>query len=323
MLQPKQGKFKMFNDRTAKFLLLAALVICVGGAFAPNWIVNQFMFGFSRALAILGLMVLWRTGLVSFGHAFYFGLGAYAVAILDSKLGVSDVFLRLMAGAIVAGVAGFLIGFIMRNYRDIFFAMLNTAISMVLFGIVVKTESLGSTDGFAISASTIFGLSPETKYPLFVIITLVGLSAALAVNFYLKTTFGKLTTAIRDNEIRVEYLGFSVAHAIHLKYTISAILAGGAGALMAMSLGQVDPESMINWTVSGELVFVTILSGPGNVIAPFIGSLVFEVLRTYAFELAPQAWQLIMGATFLTIIFFLPGGIWSLIEKLGGKKNAK
>ena len=207
----------MFNDRTAKFLLLAALVICVGGAFAPNWIVNQFMFGFSRALAILGLMVLWRTGLVSFGHAFYFGLGAYAVAILDSKLGVSDVFLRLMAGAIVAGVAGFLIGFIMRNYRDIFFAMLNTAISMVLFGIVVKTESLGSTDGFAISASTIFGLSPETKYPLFVIITLVGLASALAVNFYLKTTFGKLTTAIRDNEIRVEYLGFSVAHAIHLE----------------------------------------------------------------------------------------------------------
>ena len=58
----------MFNDRTAKFLLLAALVICVGGAFAPNWIVNQFMFGFSRALAILGLMVIWRTGLVSFGR---------------------------------------------------------------------------------------------------------------------------------------------------------------------------------------------------------------------------------------------------------------
>ena len=61
----------MFNDRTAKFLLLAGLVLCVGGAFAPNWIVNQFMFGFSRALAILGFMVLWRTGLVSFGHAFY------------------------------------------------------------------------------------------------------------------------------------------------------------------------------------------------------------------------------------------------------------
>ena len=277
----------MLNDKTSKVVLAGGILLIILGAFAPNWIVNQFMFGFARALAVLGLMVLWRTGLVSFGHAFYFGLGAYAVAILDIQFGITDVFLRLLAGALVAGSMGFLVGFIMRNYRDIFFAMLNTAISMVLYGIVVKTESLGSTDGFAISLPTIFGFAPETKYPLFVIITCIGVVAALLVNYYLKTTVGRLTTAIRDNEIRVEYLGFSVAQAIHLKYTISTLLAGGAGALMAVSLGQVDPDSMINWTVSGELVFVTILSGPGNVIAPFIGSLVFEVLRTYAFELAP------------------------------------
>jgi ABC-type branched-subunit amino acid transport system permease subunit len=311
----------MLSDKTSKFVVIGGLALIIIGAFVPNWIVNQFMFGFSRALAILGLMVLWRTGLVSFGHAFYFGLGAYAVAVVDIQFGVTDVLARLLIGAIVSGIAGFLLGFILRNYRDIFFAMLNTAISMVLYGIVVKTESLGSTDGFAISLPTIFGVSPETKYPLFVIITLVGVTAALGVNYYLKSTVGRLSTAIRDNEIRVEYLGYSVAQAIHLKYTLSTILAGGAGALMAMSLGQVDPDSMINWTVSGELVFVTILSGPGNVLAPFIGSLVFEVLRTYAFELAPQAWQLIMGATFLTIIFFLPGGIWSLLEKLWRKNK--
>ncbi|MDA1151523.1 MAG: branched-chain amino acid ABC transporter permease [Proteobacteria bacterium] len=311
----------MLRDNTSKVVLIGGILIILFGAVAPNWIVNQFMFGFSRALAILGLLVLWRTGLVSFGHAFYFGLGAYTVAILDIQLGVTDVFVRLLGGAFLAGLAGFLVGFIMRNYRDIFFAMLNTAISMVLYGIIVKTESLGSTDGFAISLPTIFGVAPETKYPLFVVITSVAIVSALLINFYLKTTIGRLTTPIRDNEIRVEYLGFSVAHAIHLKYTMSAILAGGAGALMAMSLGQVDPDSMINWTVSGELVFITILSGPGNVIAPFIGSLVFEVLRTYAFELAPHLWQLIVGGTFLTIIFFLPGGIWSLISKLGRNKS--
>ena len=311
----------MLRDTTSKVVLFGGLLLILLGAFAPNWIVNQFMFGFSRALAVLGLLVLWRTGLVSFGHAFYFGLGAYAVAIIDIQYGVSDVFLRLLAGAMIAGIAGFAFGFILRNYRDIFFAMLNTAISMVLYGIIVKTESLGSTDGFAISVPTILGFAPETKYPLFVVITTIAIISALAVNYYLKSTVGQLTTAIRDNEIRVEYLGFSVAQAIHLKYTISAVLAGCAGALMANALGQVDPDSMINWTVSGELVFVTILSGPGNVIAPFIGSLVFEVLRTYAFELAPQAWQLIVGATFLTIIFFLPGGIWSLIAKLGRNKS--
>ena len=113
----------MLEDKTSKFVLLGGVLIILVGAFAPNWIVNQLMFGFSRALAIVGLMVLWRTGLVSFGHAFYFGLGAYAVAILDIQLGVTDVFLRLITGALVAGLAGFLLGFILRNYRDIFFAL--------------------------------------------------------------------------------------------------------------------------------------------------------------------------------------------------------
>jgi hypothetical protein len=175
----------MFSDKTAKFLLLAALVICVGGAFAPNWIVNQFMFGFSRALAILGLMVLWRTGLVSFGHAFYFGLGAYAVAILDSKLGVSDVFLRLMAGAVVAGFAGFLIGFIHAKLQRHF--LRNAQHSDIDGALWHCGEKLNPWDRQMASQSLrrpYLGFVPETKYPLFVIITLVGLIAALSVNFY-------------------------------------------------------------------------------------------------------------------------------------------
>jgi ABC-type branched-subunit amino acid transport system permease subunit len=311
----------MAFDRTDIAVLLSCIAVIVSGLFIPDWMINQFMFAFARALAVLGLMVLWRTGLVSFGHAFYFGLGAYAVAIIDNQLGVTDIFLRLIVSIVIAGIAGFLLGYVLRNYRDIFFAMLNTAISMVLYGIIVKTEALGSTDGFAISLPTLFGHSPEDKYPLFVVICIIAAACAIGVNFYLKSTYGKLTTAIRDNEVRVEYLGFSVAHAIHVKYTISACLAGAAGSLMAMSLGQVDPDSMINWTVSGELVFITILSGPGSVLAPFIGSFVFEILRTYAFEWAPQAWQAIVGGTLLTIIFFLPGGIWSLIEKIFGRKS--
>jgi len=92
------------------------------------------------------------------------------------------------------------------------------------------------------------------------------------------------------------------------------------------SLGQVDPDSMVNWNVSGELVFITIMSGSGNILAPFIGAILFEFIRTYAFEWAPQAWQAIVGGTLLAIIFFFPGGIWSVIEKVfnyGKKKNVK
>ena len=186
---------------------------------------------------------------------------------------------------------------------------------------LLKTESLGSTDGFAVSVPTFLGYAPEGKYPLFVLICVVGAISGVAVQYYLNSTLGRLTTAIRDNEVRVEYLGTSVAEAIHAKYIISACLAGAAGSLMAMALGQVDPDSMVNWTASGELVFVTILSGPGSVIAPFIGSVVFELLRTYAFELVPHAWQMIVGGTLLAIILFLPGGVWSVVEKIIRKKS--
>ncbi len=305
----------MSRDRTIPGLTVALAVCAIGGYFIPDWLMNQMMFGFARALAILGLLVLWRTGLVSFGHALYFGLGAYAVALLDINLGISDAFVRLGVAMLVTGGVGTLLGFILRNYRDIFFAMLSLAFSMVLYGILVKTEALGSTDGFTVSPPTFLSAAPEGKYPLFVLICVFGWLAAVLVQGYLRSTLGRLTTAVRDNEIRVEYLGYSVARAIHIKYVMSAVLTGAAGALTAMALGQVDPDSMVNWTASGELVFVTILSGPGSVAAPFIGSLIFELLRTYAFELVPHAWQMIVGGTLLAVIFFLPGGIWSLFAR--------
>ena len=182
-------------------------------------------------------------------------------------------------------------------------------------------EVLGSTDGFSVSQTTIFGWAPEGKYALYCAVIAISIVSICCVQYYLKTSLGHLTTAIRDNELRVEYLGYSVSKAIHVKYVISAALAGAAGGMMAMALGQVDPDSMVNWTISGELVFITIMAGPGNVIAPFIGGVVFEFLRTYAFEWAPHAWQLIVGGTLLAIIFFLPRGIWSIFEKLWRRRE--
>ena len=300
-------------------------VAIVGVAFLPDWLLNQIVISFSRALAVVGLMVLWRTGLVSFGHALYFGMGAYTVALLGKELGVSDVLITLPAAALVSAVVGFGVGFIIRKYREIFFAMLSLAFSMVLYGILVKTEALGSTDGFNVLSPTLLGMSSDnagtTLIGMFLALCLVSWGVAVLVHRYLNSVLGNLTTAIRDNEIRVEYLGYSVSEAIHGKYVMSAALAGLGGGFLAISLGQVDPDSMVNWTVSGELVFVTILSGPGSVAAPFIGSLIFELIRTDAFELMPHAWQLTVGATLLIIIFFLPDGVWSLITRLASKSG--
>jgi len=304
------------ESRTVRWVGLAAIILIIIGALVPTWVMNNVMFGMARGLAVLGLMVLWRTGLISFGHALYFGIGAYAVALADFGLGVSDLFLRLLFAIGASVVVGFLLGFILRRYRSIFFAMLSLAFSMVLYGILAKMESLGSTDGFSVTPPTILGMEFEDKYALFVAIIVICFVSACLVQFYLKSALGYLTTAIRDNEIRVEYLGYSVRRAIHIKYVISAALAGAAGGILASSLGQVDPDSMVNWTVSGELVFVTIMAGAGSVAAPFLGGVVFQFLQTFSLQYFPDYWQFFEGLTLLLIIFFLPGGIWSLIQKL-------
>ena len=271
------------EDKTVRWTVFGAIALAIVGYFAETWIQNNLMFGMARGLAVLGLMVLWRTGLISFGHALYFGVGAYAVALIDRNLGVSDIVIRLVFAGGAGMIVGFFLGFILRRYRGIFFAMLNLAFSMVLYGVLVKMEVLGSTDGFSVSKTTFLGWEPESKESLYILIVGICAIAAIGVQFYLKTSLGALTTAIRDNELRVEYLGYSVRKAIHIKYVISAGLAGLSGGVLAMALGQVDPDSMVNWPVSGELVFITVMAGPGSVIAPFIGGVVFEFLRTYAF----------------------------------------
>ena len=100
-----------------------------------------------------------------------------------------------------------------------------------------------------------------------------------------------------------------------MKYIISGLVAGFGGVVMAFAVGHVDPDSMAYWPISGDFVFITILSGSGNVAAPLIGAMVYELIRSYAFEYAPQVWQLIMGGSLLLIIMFLPDGLWSLTER--------
>lgn len=314
------------RDWTIPALTLGFLVIAAaGGLLLPDWLTDLLVRSFARALAVVGLMVLWRCGLVSFGHALYYGLGAYVVALLGRHYGISEVLVTLPLAALISALLGFAIGFVIRRYREIFFAMLSLAFSMVLYGILVKTEALGSTDGFSVAQPSFLGWTPGNAtaklHAIFLLLCLVSWAVAVGVHRYLRSTLGGLTRAIRDNEIRVEYLGISAEHAIHVKYVMSAALAGLGGGLLAISLGQVDPDSMVNWPVSGELVFVTVLSGPGSVVAPFIGSVIFELIRTYAFLWLPEAWQLIVGVTLLAIIFFLPGGVWSLIARVLGRRE--
>jgi branched-chain amino acid transport system permease protein len=112
-------------------------------------------------------------------------------------------------------------------------------------------------------------------------------------------------------------MGASVRNVIHLHLVLAAILAGAGGALTALAVGHVDPETAY-WTTSGEFVFVAILSGTASVAAPFLGALLLELLRSFAYEHAPNTWQLVVGGTMLAVILFLPEGLWSLFRTRKG-----
>jgi ABC-type branched-subunit amino acid transport system permease subunit len=310
--------------KLAVFVPLALLLAYAATWLLPRWVVYLLLISATKGLVVLGLIVLWRTGLVPFGQALFYATGGYAAALLGRYYGVTDVFLLMSAGLAVSVAMAAIVGLLLARYREIFFAMLSLAFSMIVYGILVKTQALGSTDGISVVRPTFFGYAPQTgleRINALVILTAgVAVTAALLVRAYLSSTLGRLTTGIRDNEIRVEYLGISVRRVVYLKVVLAGALAGVGGVLEALAVGHVAPD-MAYWTTSGGFVFVTILGGAGSVVAPFIGSLIFELIRSFAMEYAPAAWQIILGGALLLTILFLPNGLWSLFQRraTGGK----
>jgi len=314
------------QSRASLFGGLALLIAAaVAAPLLPEWVVSLSTIAFANALVVLGLVVLWRVGLVSFGQALYYCVGAYVVALTGRWIGFTDAIALVLLGGIIAGLVAAGIGFLLARYREIFFAMLSLALSMILYGVLVKTESLGSTDGFSIATPTFLGYAPHGKalgLTLYWLTLAVDAIAALLVGLYFRSVAGALAAPIRDNEIRVEFLGVSVSGIIHTKVVIAGILGGLGGALAAMSIGHVDP-AMAYWTTSGGFVFVTVLAGSGYVAAAFIGSLVFEAVRSFAVDVMPQLWQMTLGSVLLLTILFLPEGLGSLVSRFRRRPAVK
>ena len=307
----------MKRDRTVALLLILFAVLVVAGPWLPQWAMFIMTVAFARGLVVLGLLLLLRAGLVSFGQALFYCLGAYSAGALGRFFGISDIFVEMLVGGAVAALAALVLGFLLARYRGIFFGLLSLALSMILYGLLVKSEALGSTDGFNILPSTLFGVRPGAewvRYAVLVSAAAVALVAALLVHRYLGTPLGRLAPAIKDNEIRVEYMGASARRAVHVKYVIAGALAGVGGALAATAVGHIDPE-MAYWTTSGEFIFIAILAGTGNVIAPFVGALIYGAIHTMAYDLSPNTWQMTLGVALLLLIVFLPNGLWSAFSR--------
>jgi len=313
------------SARTHLVGALLFLLAAAAGPALPDWVTSLATIAFANALVVLGLIVLWRAGLVSFGQALYYCIGAYIVALIGRWIGFTDAFALVLLGGLGAGIVAALVGVLLARYREIFFAMLSLALSMILYGVLVKTESLGSTDGFSVATPTFLGYAPHgvaLGLALYWLTLAVGAISALLIGAYFRSVAGSLAAPIRDNEIRVEFLGVSVTGIIHTKVIIAGVLGGLGGALAALTIGHVDPN-MAYWTTSGGFVFVTILAGAGSVAAAFVGSLAFEALRSLAVDVMPGLWQMTLGSVLLLTILFLPDGLGSLAKRVRRRAEAK
>ncbi|MGC2517488.1 MAG: branched-chain amino acid ABC transporter permease [Burkholderiales bacterium] len=305
------------TDRTDRILAIIAVLLLAGAPFMPQWLAFSVTLALARGLVVLGLVLLMRSGLVSFGQGLYYCLGAYSAALLERAAGTNDAALMLLVAVLVPAGIALVLGFLLASYRGIFFAMLSMAFSMIVFGLLIKTSALGSSDGFNVASKSMFGVAITGGYGgrVFLAATVIlSFVAAVALHRYVNSHLGRLSAAIRDNELRVEYLGASVRNVVHFNYVIAAALGGAGGGLTAIAVGHIDPD-MAYWTTSGEFVFVAVLSGTHSVLAPFFGSLIFEAIRTLANQYAPNVWQMTLGLAMLAIIMFLPDGLWSLFRR--------
>lgn len=302
-------------DKTEIALLGVGVALAISGLLAPGWLIFLLTVALAKGLVVQGVVMQMRAGMVSFGQGLFYCVGGYAVGMGGQFLGISSAVLLLVLGVVAAAVLAMVLGLLLTRYREIFFAMLSLAFSMILYGVLVKGQALGSTDGFNVHSWGLF--SGPASNPTMTIFYLTLACAAVVAFFlhrYTRSGVGVVCEATRENEVRVEYLGLSPRWILYANYVVAAVVSALGGGLTALAAGHVDPE-MAYWTTSGEFVFIAILGGTGSVFAPFLAALVFALVRTYAIELVPNGWQMILGITLLVIIVFLPKGLWSLFSR--------
>jgi branched-chain amino acid transport system permease protein len=305
-----------YSPLTLGIVGLAIAAVALLPLISPS-LTTLFALVLAKGIVVLGIIILLQAGQVSFGHAMFFGAGAYAVAFWGKYLGPGDMVLYLVLGTVAGALFGLVVGLFVVRYRQIFFGMLNLAFSMVLWSLLEKMFHItNGADGIRVPRPTMFGLTmtPDGfSYAILYLTLALALVTMLLVQRYLASPLGHMLRAIKSNETRLEYLGVSARRVLLIGYVISAALAGLGGSLVAV-VQQIATPEFAYWTKSGEFVFIAILGGAGNALGAFAGSLVFEFVRFYASAQLADAWQLILGIVLIAIILFAPSGLIGLIR---------
>lgn len=298
------------------FLSIVAVVVLALVPFVAPWLQFVLTLAIANGMVALGVAILLRAGLISIGHAMFFAMGAYCIAFL-SKMGINEFFILLILGTFGSAIAGLIVGAFVVRYRAIFFAMLNLAISMVVYSLIAKMYSVtGGTDGMPLKTPTFFWVTlakPGFDLALYYFSAVMMVVIGYVVHRYWKSPLGYALSAIESNELRLEYLGVSARSVLLAAYVASAAVAGIGGVIAGSVIGHILPDFGY-WTASAQFVLIAALGGIGGAAGPFIGSFFLELLHSASVNIT-DAWNLITGIALIVVIVFLPSGLYGLFRK--------
>ena len=318
----------MTAEQARRLVVLAAIWIVL--LLAPFW---MSPLGGYTALAtrvlVLGLaamsvnFLLGFTGVLSFGHAAYFGLGAYGAGLTLKYLALSTP-LSLLLGMLLGGVAGAILGALIVRRRGVYFAMVTIAFGQVFYYIAFQWSSLtGGDDGLRgfsrqpldLGFMRVDILANANNFYYFV---LVCFALAVAVmGFILRSPYGRTMIAIRENERRARFLGIPVERHIWIAFTLSCFFMGFAGALYALVNNFADPRGL-HYSQSGDFVMMAVMGGMRNFWGPLLGAAVFVILQDYLSSVTIN-WMSFVGMLFVLVVLFFPRGLLGVV---GGRGRA-
>lgn len=260
-------------------------------------------------------LLLGFTGLMSLGHAAFFGLGAYAVAVLGTQFGV-NAWLGVAAGIVAAGCGAALIGFFCVRTGGIPFLMLTLAFSQLVFSVALKWRDVtGGSDGIAIAERPGF-LGYNLSHSLVMYFMALSFFAMTywGLRRLLNAPLGHAFVGIRENEQRMMAIGYPTRAYKLLSFTIAGAIAGLAGGLYAIFNGFISADA-VYWTASGDILIMTMLGGAGTLIGPALGAAIVLLMKNVVSSYS-EHWLAIIGITFICCVMFFPGGLWGSLQKV-------
>jgi branched-chain amino acid transport system permease protein len=281
---------------------------------------DALLFG---AIAMSLDLLIGYTGLVSFGHAAFYGLGAYATAVMLER-GVLSVWACIGAAVLAVSIYALVVSYFATARRGIYFALLTLIFAEVVYTFFRYTQTFGGSDGIqGLPDATLFpGIAidtPARKYYLVVVYLLV---AWIVCRVLVASHFGRVLIAIRENEDRARFLGYNVQRYKMGACMISALLTGIGGAIYPIRSAFATPDLMV-WTESGEFIISVMIGGLGTLVGPVIGGVFFTLLREKVSSVVDW-YFLVIGAVLIVIVLFMPRGLLGLrrLLRLRGRRVA-